>query len=89
MREVAADDYAWTLWAYLGLAELEEMDALMRDGEALQAAERTAMAFHEPARLATERTDLRRRAGLEMPAQEAMDRAARMVATMRKAKATH
>jgi hypothetical protein len=89
VQEVAADDYAWTLWAYLGLAEIEDMDALMRDGEGLQAAERTAMAFHEPARLQAERTELRRRAGLEMPAQDAMDRAAAMVQRMRKAKATH
>jgi len=71
------------LWTYCGLAELDELDALVRDGEGLRASERMALAYHEPGKLAGERVALRKRIGAEMPAEDAMRMAREELAKLR------
>lgn len=81
-EHVAARPFARTAWAFQQLLVLERFDALTRDGEGLQAASRTALAFHEPRRLESERRDLLRRlqrGGRTVPVAEARERALRLV----------
>lgn len=55
---VARAPFVETAWGAAQLGTLERLDALARDSEGLQAATRTAIAFHEPRKLEEERRAL-------------------------------
>lgn len=68
-----------TLYAHYHLGEHKWIDSLTRNAEGLQAAKRTAIAFHEPKDLADERTDLLDMMGALPDSAEAMTRGLQMV----------
>lgn len=73
-----------TLYAHYHLGEHRWIDALTTDAEGLQAAKRSAIAFHNPKDLADERIDLLdRMGGLPDPA-EAVERGRRMLEDLKK-----
>ena len=57
------------------LGELERLDGIVREAEALTMAERNAMAFNEPQRLERERHRWRAHAGLLTPIAETFAKA--------------
>lgn len=57
---------------------------MVRDGEGLHAATRTALAFHDPKGLEAEQRAFLKRARLEMPADQAMEEAERMLVDLRR-----
>ena len=81
---VARAPFSETAWTFGQLGELERHDALQRDSEGLQAANRTAMAVNEPKRLAGEHRALmqRIRQGPQRSVSEAKARARRMITAM-------
>ncbi|MBI2407495.1 MAG: hypothetical protein HYV19_04250 [Gemmatimonadetes bacterium] len=76
---VARAPFAETAWAALQLATLERVDALTRDSEALHAATRNALAFHEPRKLEEERRALLQLVRPQVSASDAKARALRLV----------
>jgi len=80
-RVVARERFADVVWAAMQLTELERFDALRRDGEGLQAATRTAIAFHEPKRLEEQRREFLARLNPKkvLSAKEARARALKLI----------
>lgn len=62
------------------MADLERLDSVEREAEALTAAQRAAYAFNEPRRLEGEWHNFRSRVGLLMPVREAFAKAKELVA---------
>lgn len=81
---VARAPFSETAWTFGQLGDLERHDALQRDGEGLQAANRAAMAFNAPKRLEGERREYlaRVRQGPKRSVADAKERARRMITTM-------
>lgn len=59
---VAHQDYRWTMWEYVQLQDLERLDAIRRGHERHDLAGLSAIAFHEPKRLRSEREAFEREA---------------------------
>jgi hypothetical protein len=78
---VARGPFAETAWAFAQLVTLERFDAIARDGEGLQAANRAAIAFHAPQKLEGERQGFleRLRGRPRVSANEAKARARKLI----------
>jgi hypothetical protein len=76
------------MWSFIQIREIEEFEKVAAEGDRLDAAGLTAMAFHEPQRLQDADTKWRERAKLVLviSAKEAIERGKRMAARILKAK---
>lgn len=59
VQQVGADSYALTLWAFLHSKDAQRLESLVRQAEAIDAAEMIAFAFHDPKKLNQFRQRLR------------------------------
>lgn len=73
--DVARDPFAWTAVTFARLEDLDRQATATRDAEELRLAERIALAFHEPAKLAAERRALADRLRPRVSAADARARA--------------
>jgi len=66
------------------LMDLEETEDLGREAEAIMAAERTAIAFHQPKLLARERREFRMKLAIAGQVEDAFSAAQRITAKLEK-----
>lgn len=59
VKDVGADSYALTLWAFLHGKDAQHLDSLIREAERIDLADNIAVAFHDPQSLAKVKTRFR------------------------------